>query len=192
MVEEASQKRLPPKATGALLLGCSALFAALATTTTTGTSSSSSSHDRFPADLIGPNISRVFSKIGGARRRRPRTTTTNGTGYTLGSAGIGREWTHGQNEEKRSISVCSRSDGESQGAGVQRIRKKKRAASERADATEDAVLGEEGCAVGGFAGNRIHSADVLVIVQINSRKDHEDFAKIQRRCRTRRASCGVT
>ena len=59
--------------------------------------------------------------------------------------------------------------------------KKKRAAaaSERADATEDAVLGEEDVPWQDSP-VRIHSADVLVIVQINSQKDHEDFAKVQK------------
>ena len=189
-------KAFAAKATGALLLGCSALFAALATTTQSS-SSSSSSQNRFPGGgrgtyFNGPN------NVASQRSAALGVDATNDEWNRL-HPGFCGNWTgetsntapHASEREENEVSPFVREAMEKAKVHVYSEYEKKRAASERADVMEDAVLGEEGVPWEDSP-VRIHSADVLVIVQINSRKDHEDFAKIQKTLPDAKSVVGVT
>ncbi len=120
-------KAFAAKATGALLLGCSALFAALATKTQSSSSSSSSSQNRFPG--------------------RGRGTFFNGPNNVASqrSAALGVDATKNKNDEWNRLhpGFCGNWTGEEnevspfvreamEKAKVHVYSEKKRAASERA------------------------------------------------------------
>ena len=174
------------KATGALLLGCSALFAVRATTTTTGTTQSAS-HDRFPAARrMSSRLLRRSSAALGVD-----ATKNNNDEWNRLHPGFCGNWTGEENEEVSPFVREAMEKAKMQVYSEYEKKKRAAAASERADATEDAVLGEEDVPWQDSP-VRIHSADVLVIVQINSQKDHEDFAKIQKTLPDAKSVVGVT
>ena len=175
------------KATGALLLGCSALFAVRATTTTTGTTQSAS-HDRFPAaktNVIASSQRRSSAALG------VDATKNKNDEWNRLHPGFCGNWTGEENEEVSPFVREAMEKAKMQVYSEYEKKKRAAAASERADATEDAVLGEEDVPWQDSP-VRIHSADVLVIVQINSQKDHEDFAKIQKTLPDAKSVVGVT
>jgi len=173
------------KATGVVLLGCSALFAVRATTQ----SQSRSPGGRgtfFNGHVASRSALGVDAKNDEWNRLHPGFCG-NWTGETSNTAPHASE----REENEEEVSPFVREAMEKAKLHVYSEYEKKRAASERADVTEDAVLGEEGVPWEDSP-VRIHSADVLVIVQINSQKDHEDFAKIQKTLPDAKSVVGVT